>query len=50
LRGPVESGQYVSLAFGRAAREAGVAVSMGSRGDAYDTQSRMSFPVPLGLV
>jgi putative transposase len=29
-------GQYVSLAFGRAAREAGIAVSMGSRGDAYD--------------
>jgi putative transposase len=36
LRRPVESGQHVSLAFGRAAREAGIAVSMGSRGDAYD--------------
>jgi putative transposase len=28
--------QYVSLAFGRAASDAGIAVSMGSRGDAYD--------------
>jgi putative transposase len=28
--------QHVSLAFGRAACEAGIAVSMGSRGDAYD--------------
>ena len=26
----------MSLAFGRAASEAGIAVSMGSRGDAYD--------------
>jgi putative transposase len=31
-----QGGQYVSLAFGRAAREAKIAVSMGSRGDAYD--------------
>ena len=36
LRRPLESAQYVSLAFGRAAGEAGIAVSMGSRGDAYD--------------
>jgi putative transposase len=36
LRRPLESAQYVSLAFGRAARQAGIAVSMGSRGDAYD--------------
>jgi transposase InsO family protein len=35
-RGPVESGQYVSLAFGQAARDAGIAVSIGSRGDCYD--------------
>ena len=34
--------QYVSLAFGRAARQAGIAISMGSRGDAYDTQSTRS--------
>jgi putative transposase len=33
-----QGGQYVSLAFGRAAREAGIAVSMGSRGDAYDKE------------
>jgi putative transposase len=32
-----QGGQYVSLAFGRAARDAGIAVSMGSRGDAYTT-------------
>ena len=32
-----QGGQYVSLAFGRAAGEAGIAVSMGSRGDAYDS-------------
>ena len=36
LRGPVEPGQYVSLAFGKVAGAAGIAVSMGSRGDAYD--------------
>jgi transposase InsO family protein len=31
-----QGGQYGSLAFGRAAHQAGMAVSMGSRGDAYD--------------
>jgi putative transposase len=31
-----QGSQYVSLAFGRAAHQAGIAVSMGSRGDAYD--------------
>jgi len=36
LRGPVESAQYVSLGFGQAARDAGIAVSMGSKGCAYD--------------
>jgi putative transposase len=43
LRGPFESGQYVSLAFGRAAREAGIAISMGSRGDAYDNALAETF-------
>jgi putative transposase len=43
LRGPLESGQYVSLAFGRAARQAGIAVSMGSRGDAYDNAVAETF-------
>jgi putative transposase len=43
LRRPVESGQYVSLAFGRAARQAGIAVSMGSRGDAYDNAVAETF-------
>ncbi|MGZ6663101.1 MAG: IS3 family transposase, partial [Solirubrobacteraceae bacterium] len=43
LRGPIESGQYVSLAFGRAAGQAGIAVSMGSRGDAYDNAVAETF-------
>ncbi|HZA50158.1 MAG TPA: IS3 family transposase, partial [Myxococcaceae bacterium] len=38
-----QGSQYVSLAFGRAAREAGVAVSMGSRGDAYDNAVAETF-------
>jgi putative transposase len=38
-----QGGQYVSLAFGRAAREAGMAVSMGSRGDAYDNAVAETF-------
>jgi transposase InsO family protein len=45
LRRLLESGQYVSLAFGQAARDAGIARSMGSRGDCYDTQSRFSLSV-----
>jgi putative transposase len=36
-------GQYVSLAFGRAARDAGIAVSMGSRGDAHDNTVAETF-------
>jgi putative transposase len=35
--------QFVSLAFGLAARDAGIAVSMGSRGDAYDNAVAESF-------
>jgi putative transposase len=35
LQRPIEFAQYVSLAVGRAARQPGIAVSMGSRGDAY---------------
>jgi len=38
-----QGGQYVSLAFGRAARQAGIAVSMGSRGDAYDNAVAETF-------
>ena len=38
-----QGGQYVRLAFGRAAREAGIAVSMGSRGDAYDNAVAETF-------
>ena len=43
LRRPIESAQYVSLAFGRAARQAGIAISMGSRGDAYDNAVAETF-------
>ena len=35
--------QYTSLAFGRRAREAGIALSMGSVGDAYDNAMAESF-------
>ena len=35
--------QYVSLAFGRAAGQAGIAVSIGSRGDAYDNAVAETF-------
>jgi putative transposase len=38
-----QGSQYVSLAFGQAARGAGVARSMGSRGDAYDNAVAESF-------
>ena len=38
-----QGSQYVSLAFGRTAREAGIAVSMGSRGDAYDNAVAETF-------
>ena len=31
-----QGSQFVSLAFGQKARDAGIAVSMGSRGDCYD--------------
>jgi putative transposase len=43
LRRPLESAQYVSLAFGQAARDAGIARSMGSRGDCYDNAVAESF-------
>jgi putative transposase len=43
LRRPIESGQYVSLGFGQAARDAGIAVSMGSKGCAYDNAVAESF-------
>jgi putative transposase len=38
-----QGSQYVSLAFGRAARQSGIAVSMGSCGDAYDNAVAESF-------
>jgi hypothetical protein len=39
LQRPLEFGQYVSLGFGQASRDVGIAISMGSRGDAYDKAS-----------
>jgi putative transposase len=36
LHPPVESTQFVSLAFGQRARAAGIAQSMGSKGECYD--------------
>ena len=38
-----QGSQYVSLGFGQAARQAGIAISMGSRGDAYDNAVAESF-------
>jgi transposase InsO family protein len=42
--------QYTSAEFAAVLAENAVAQSVGSTGDAYDTQSRMSFPVSLGSV
>jgi putative transposase len=38
-----QGSQYVSLAFGREARRPGIALSMGSTGDAYDNAVAESF-------
>jgi putative transposase len=38
-----QGSQYVSLGFGQAARDAGISISMGSRGDAYDNAVAESF-------
>ena len=38
-----QGSQYVSLAFGQTARQCGIAVSMGSTGDAYDNAVAESF-------
>ena len=43
LRRPLELGQYVSLIFGERCRNAGVQLSMGSKGDAYDNAVAESF-------
>src|SRR5215210_4549701 len=42
-----QGGQFVSLAFGQQARAAGIAQSMGSRGDCYDNAVAESFFAPL---
>jgi transposase InsO family protein len=38
-----QGAQYVALGFGQQARDAGIAVSMGSKGDAYDNAVAESF-------
>jgi transposase InsO family protein len=38
-----QGAQYVSLAFGQKARDAGIAISMGSRGDCFDNAVAESF-------
>jgi putative transposase len=38
-----QGSQYVSLGFGQAARNAGIAISMGSKGDVYDNAVAESF-------
>jgi Integrase core domain len=43
LRRPLELGQYVSLVFGQRCREAGIAQSMGSKGDCDDNAVKESF-------
>jgi transposase InsO family protein len=43
LRRPLESTQYVALGFGHKARDAGIAVSMGSKGCAHDNAVAESF-------
>jgi putative transposase len=42
-----QGSQYVSLGFGQAARDAGIARSMGSKGDCYDNAVAESFFVTL---
>jgi putative transposase len=41
-----QGSQYVSLAFGQRARDAGIAISMGSRGDCFDNAVAESFSPP----
>ena len=43
LRRPIESAQYTSNAFRTRCDQAGIAVSMGRRGDAYDNAVAESF-------
>lgn len=47
LRRPLESTQYVALIFGQKLRKAGIAQSMGSKGDCYDNAVCESFHATL---
>jgi len=48
LRRPVESWQFVSLAFGQSARAAGIDISMGSKGCCFDTQLELAVSMSFG--
>jgi len=50
LRRPVESGQYTSFAFNQVLDDHGVLASIGTVGDAFDTQSRFSHSMSFGSV
>src|SRR5712691_9564428 len=43
LRRPLEPGQYVALVFGQRLRKAGIAQSMGSKGDCFDNAAIESY-------
>jgi transposase InsO family protein len=47
LRRRVERGQYVALTFGQTLRKAGIAQSMGSKGDCFDNAVCESFHATL---
>jgi len=50
LRGPVESGQYTSDTFNEVLEDHEVLASIGTVGDAYDTQSRFPHSMSFGSV
>jgi putative transposase len=50
LRGPVEHSQYTSIDFNQVLDDHGVLASIGTVGDAYDTQSRMAELASSGVV
>jgi len=49
LRRPLESAQYTSIDYTQELTDHGVLASVGSVGDAYDTQSRWSDSMSIGL-
>ena len=47
MRRPLELGQYTALVFGQRCQEAGIARSMGSRGDCFDNAAIESYHASL---